>query len=230
MPPADARPDASSSLLAFLWYEATYWVGMTGTTLGFSLRIEGRQRVPPTGPALLIANHQSYLDPLLVGLASRRHLVYLARKTLFRHPLFARFILSYDAVPIDQDGIGIEGLRRIGEQLQAGRAVIVFPEGERTGDGEMHPLRPGVHLLLKRNPVPVVPIGIAGAYDAWPRWRPWPVPAPLFLPAGKGTLAVSVGRPLDARRFQDWPRERVLTMLFEELHKRQARAEKLRRR
>jgi 1-acyl-sn-glycerol-3-phosphate acyltransferase len=234
----ESQPDATTSLavpsflsakLSFLWYEATYWAAMTGMCLGFSLRIEGRHHVPRTGPALLIANHQSYLDPVLVGLASRRQLVYLSRKSLFRHPWFARLIRSYNAVPIDQEGIGIEGLRQVTQQLQAGRAVIVHPEGERTPDGKVHPLKPGIHLLLKRTPVLVVPIGIAGAYEAWSRWRRWPVLAPLFLPAGKATLAVSVGRPMDARKFMDWPRERVLATLFDVLQQRHARAERLRR-
>jgi 1-acyl-sn-glycerol-3-phosphate acyltransferase len=227
--PSLTVPSCLSANLSFWWYEATYWAAMTGMCLGFSLRIEGRRHVPRTGPALLIANHQSYLDPVLVGLASRRRLVYLSRKSLFSHPLFARLIRSYNAVPIDQEGIGIEGLRRVTQQLHEGRAVIVYPEGERSPDGKIHALKPGIHLLLKRTPVPVVPVGIAGAYDAWPRSRSWPVPAPLFLPAGKATLAVSVGRPLDARKFVDWPRERVLATLLDELQVHHARAERLRR-
>ena len=64
-----------------------------------------------------------------------------------------------------------------------------------TSDGQVQPLRPGIHLLIKKMAMPIVPIGIAGAYDAWPRWRAYPIPAPLFLPAGKGTIAVSVGPP-----------------------------------
>src|ERR1700758_5370316 len=80
-------PPSSLSLRAWLdfaLYEATYWVSMALMTVGFSLRSEGRQHVPRAGPALLVANHQSFLDPALVGLCSRRHLCFLARKTLFR--------------------------------------------------------------------------------------------------------------------------------------------------
>ena len=123
--------DALSPLI----YETTYWVSMAAMTLGFSLRSEGRQHVPRSGPALLVANHQSFLDPLLVGLCSRRHLRFLARKSLFRHPGFAWLIRALNAVPIDQDGVGKEGIRIILEQLNAGQAVVVFPEGTRTPDG-----------------------------------------------------------------------------------------------
>jgi 1-acyl-sn-glycerol-3-phosphate acyltransferase len=93
----------------------------------------------------------------------------------------------------------------------------------------MAPLRPGIHLLIKRGDMPIVPMGIAGAYDAWPRWRAYPIPAPLVCPPGKGTIAVSIGRPLHARQFADKPREQVLAELFNELQKCKERAERLRR-
>jgi 1-acyl-sn-glycerol-3-phosphate acyltransferase len=212
-----------------LWYEGTFWASMTGLTLGFSLRTEGMEHVPRHGPALLIANHQSFLDPPLVGVAARRPLRYLARKTLFRRPALAWLIRSLNAVPIDQEGLGLEGLRVILHQLQAGQAVLVFPEGERTHDGSILPLRPGIQLLIKRARAPIVPVGIAGAFEAWPRWRPFPIPAPLFLPPGKGTLAVSVGPPLDAHHFLELPRDRVLAELFAHLQHVAQRAERLRR-
>src|SRR5262249_22164602 len=135
---------------SYLWYEFCYLFSMTAFTLGFSLRTVGRTNVPSSGPALLIANHQSYLDPVLLGLSCLRHLCYLARKTLFRHALFRMLIRSLNAVPIDQDGVGKEGIKTVLEQLRQGRVVVVFPEGERSGDGKMQALKPGIHLLIKR--------------------------------------------------------------------------------
>ena len=215
--------------LSYLLYEATYWLSMALMTLGFSLRSEGRQRVPRTGPVLLIANHQSFLDPILVGLCSRRHLCFLARKSLFRVPVLAWFIRTLGAVPIDQESIGKEGIRVVLNQLRAGRAVVVFPEGTRTLDGAIRPLRPGIHLLIKRTQAPIVPVGIAGAFLAMPSGQTLPTPAPLFMPASETTLAVSVGRPLDAGHFARIDRETALTELFEELQKVARRAQYLRR-
>src|SRR5262245_2125718 len=130
---------------------------MAGFTLGFSYRFAGTAHVPKKGPALVIANHQSFLDPWIVGMAVKRPLTYLARKTLFRNRLFAAMIRSVNAVPIDQEGVGKEGIRAVLEALEKGQAVLVFPEGSRTPDGVMHELRPGIQLLIKRARAPIVP-------------------------------------------------------------------------
>ena len=197
-----------------LWYDFAYLLTMAGYSLGFSLRTEGSRHVPHNGPALLVANHQSFLDPVAIGLVARRHLCYLARKTLFAHPTFGAFLRSVNCVPVDQEGIAKEGLRTVLELLQHGRAVLVFPEGERTYTGAMNPLRPGIHLLIKRGQAPIIPVGIAGAFEAFPRMRKLPRPCPLFWPAtGTGGLAVSIGRPLDPARYDGVPREQVLADL-----------------
>ena len=229
------QPSKHRDGLAAFWGARAWWkfchvLQSHAFALGFSLRTEGGPYVPRSGPALVVANHQSFLDPVAIGLAFPRPLIYLARKSLFRNPVFSWLIRSLNAVPIDQQGIGKEGIRTILEQLRLGKAVIVFPEGERTLTGRMNPLKPGVHLLIKRTQAPIIPVGIAGAYDAWPRQHMLPTPAPLFWPASQGTIAVSVGRPLEARRFAQLPREQALIELHQEIDAVQRRAEKLRRR
>lgn len=215
--------------LSYFWYEVWYWVSMISLFLGFSLRVRGRQHFPRTGPVLVIANHQSFLDPTAIGVAAPRHMAYLARKTLFNNPLFGWFIRSVQAIPVDQEGVAKEGLQNILKALQAGRAVLVFPEGERTLTGKMNPLRPGVLLLLKRTKAPIVPAGIAGAFDAWPRKQPLPSPAPLFLSGNKGTVAVVLGKPIDPGQFAEMPREQILRDLFDRLASLREQAEALRR-
>jgi 1-acyl-sn-glycerol-3-phosphate acyltransferase len=212
-----------------LWYDFCYWLSMAGMTLAFSLRTEGEEHVPAEGPTLLIGNHQSVLDPILVGLAARRRLHFLARKSLFRFWGLNALMRSLNGVPVDIEGFAREGLTTILEQLQAGRGVVVFPEGNRTPDGKMQPFRPGIHLMIKRIPMAVVPVGIAGAFDAWPRHQPLPTPAPLICPGGTGSLAVSIGPPIDSRRLADLPRGQVLDELYSAVEKCQLRAEQLRR-
>jgi 1-acyl-sn-glycerol-3-phosphate acyltransferase len=218
-----------ASWLSFLWYEAAYFLSAWGMTLGFSLRICGNHNVPPAGPALVIANHQSFLDPVLVALAMRRHLRGLARKTLFHHPIAGWLIRSVGGIPIDHHGVGKEGLKAVLAELARDRAVLIFPEGTRTREGAMHELKPGILLLLRRVQAPVVPVGLAGAFAAWPAWRHYPLPAPLFFPASDRCVAVAVGKPLAGARFAHLSREDALAELSAALRQAAAAAERLRR-
>ena len=188
-----------------------------------------RGRIPRTGPVLVLANHQSFFDPILIGLASPRPLIYLARKTLFKPPWFARLIRSLNAVPVDQEGVAKEGFKTILRHLQAGEAVVVFPEGTRTETGALSPLKPGIQLLIKRLRMPIVPVGIAGAFEALPYWEKLPKLSPLFGEASKSSVAVTVGEPIDSQCYADMPREQMLAELTAELQKVQDRAERLRR-
>src|SRR5947209_4593098 len=137
---------------------------MVAYLLGWSHRFQGGHHVPPTGPVLMLANHQSFLDPVAIGLAtSNRRVWFMARKTLFANPLFGAYLRSVRVVPVDQEGIAKEGLQIVLELLGRGAAVVIFPEGERSESGKMVPLKPGITLLLRRSEVPVLPVGIAGA-------------------------------------------------------------------
>jgi 1-acyl-sn-glycerol-3-phosphate acyltransferase len=211
------------------WYDSWFAAFATFFTTAFSLRTEGSQHVPERGAVLLLANHQSYIDPILIGLAARRHLSYLARSTLFVNPYFTWFIKSFNAVPVNQEGFARDGLQATIDLLRQGRGVTVFPEGERTLHGKMNPLRPGVHLILRKSPCQILPVGIAGAYAAWPRWRTYPIPAPLFLAPWDGTIAVSIGKAIPSSIYDGQDRDAVLADLTKHIHASQSRAEDLRR-
>ena len=206
------------NLAGRVWYDCVFWSSFTFFTFGFSLRREGWKHVPRKGPLLLLANHQSMFDPVLVGLTSRRYLSYLARKTLFDQPVLAPLIRSLNAIPIDRNA-GKDGIQAVLDALGQGQAVLMFPEGERTPDGTVLPLKPGVSLLVKRVRCPIVPVGIAGAFAAWSR----------FLPPGPSTIAVSVGEPLDPARYAVMKRDAMLEDLHSVLKERHAAAEALRR-
>lgn len=140
--------------------------------------------MPRTGGAVLLSNHQSNLDPVIAGLAADRRLNYLARDTLFKFPPFRWLILSLDAIPIYRDGSGISGLKETLRRLRQGEIVLIFPEGTRTSDGEVAPLLPGFCALARRGRVPLVPMAIDGAFEAWPRWRLLPRPAVIHVQLG----------------------------------------------
>jgi 1-acyl-sn-glycerol-3-phosphate acyltransferase len=215
--------------LAWLTYEFFNEVLTVGLTLGWGLRVKGRNNVPQCGPALIVANHQSFLDPPTIGTAVPGHIAYMARKTLFKNPAFGFLIRTVHAVPIDQEGIGIDGIKAILERLRQGWRVLVFPEGARTPDGRMQALAPGISLLIKRAGCPIVPAGIAGAYQAYPRGALVPRPAPLFLPPSERSIAVSFGRPRPAESIAGLPRAEMLKVLAEDIAAQVEVAESIRR-
>jgi 1-acyl-sn-glycerol-3-phosphate acyltransferase len=215
--------------LSYAWYEACYYVGWSAFTLGWSARTDGWDNMPRAGPVLVVANHESFLDPLLVGMAVRRHLHFLARKTLFRNRPFAAFLRSTGCVPVDQLGVAKEGLKTSLDLLGSGKALLIFPEGERTPTGHMQPLKPGILLLIRRAAVPILPVGIAGAYESYPRTRLLPRLSPLFWPPTGAAVAVAVGKPIPPARYAEMQREEVLEDLSREIRALVGRAERLRR-
>lgn len=216
------------NLLGRLWYDCVFWSSFTYFTFGFSIRRAGWKNMPRKGPVLVLANHQSMFDPVMVGLSSRRYLSFLARKTLFDQPILAPVIRSLNAIPIDRN-MGKDGIQSVLDALGHGRAVLMFPEGERTHDNTVQPLKPGVSLLIKRLSCPIVPVGIAGAFAAWSRFMKVPKMSPLFLPPGPSTIALSVGEPLDPARFATQKRDAMMDDLHGVLKKQHAAAEELRR-
>ncbi|HEX4588345.1 MAG TPA: lysophospholipid acyltransferase family protein [Gemmataceae bacterium] len=206
-----------SAVVSAVVYEFSFWVVFFLYVIGLRLRVFGRRNIPRRGSLLVIGNHQSLLDPIGIGLGIPRHLHYLARKTLFKNPAFGLWLRTVHAVPIDQEGVGKEGIRNILASLSAGNAVLVFPEGQRCTDGRLQPLRPGIGLLVSRARAPILPAGIAGAYDAWPRNKRWPTLSPLFLPWTRRSLTVVYGRPRDPATLEGLSREEILKVLHDDL-------------
>ena len=212
-----------------LWYRIHFsWIWAT-YSLGFSFRSRGFRNMPRSGPVLILANHESYLDPLAVGLAVRRRIWYLARKPLFQPPVLGPFLKSVGCVPVDQQGVAKEGLRTCIDLLQAGKPLLVFPEGRRTADGEMQEFKAGIALVLKRAPVPIVPVGIAGAFEAFPIHATVPKFGPLFWPANGHAVAASVGKPIYPEQYQSMGREEMLKFLYDAIAVEIEQAERLKR-
>lgn len=145
--------------------------------VGWGLRSTGVERVPATGGLLIIANHESYLDPPSVGgVITQRHLDYMARGGLFRFRPLGWLIGALNSIPIHEEAGNAGAIREVLKRLELGRAVLVFPEGSRSPDGSMQEFKRGVALLVKKSRCPVLPAAVVGAYRAWPRARLFPRP------------------------------------------------------
>jgi 1-acyl-sn-glycerol-3-phosphate acyltransferase len=151
-------------------------------------RCYDRHKFPEQGAVLVCCNHQSFLDPPLVGSAFNRRMNFLARKSLFRIGLFARIIASLDAIPLERDGLGMAGLKESLRRLKRGEPVVIFPEGTRSRDGEVQEMKPGFCVLARRSEVTILPVGIDGSFEAWPRWSPLPQPGVIQLVTGDPIL------------------------------------------
>ena len=154
----------------------------------FRLRYVHRERMIDHGPVILAANHQSFLDPGFAGGASRRAIYFLARRTLLDGAFLGWLLPKLNVIPVDsetgKDRTALKALIRI---LRAGQGTLVFPEGQRSPDGDLQPAQPGLGLVIAKTLAPVVPIRVFGAYEAWPIHEKWPRP---------GRVTVVVGEPI----------------------------------
>lgn len=161
------RPDAS--LGQVLFYELVRAVAALLFVLLYRVRVYGSRRVPQSGAVLIAANHQSFLDPPLIGSFARpRHMSFVAKIGLFTFKPFAWFIGALNATPIKEEGGDAAAIKEVLRRLGAGHAVVIFPEGSRTPDGKQHAFKRGVAVLMKRAKCPVVPAAVVGCYEAWP--------------------------------------------------------------
>lgn len=142
----------------------------------YRLRVEGLERVPDEGPALLVCNHVSYVDALLIGGSIPRPTRFVMYHKIYQLPVMHFLFKTVRTIPIcsiKEDPALLErAFERIAEELAAGEVVCIFPEGGLTGDGEIHAFRNGVERILARNPVPVIPMALTGLWGSlFSRWH-----------------------------------------------------------
>ena len=150
------------------------------------LDVEGLGNVPDTGPFLMIANHQSYLDPVLIQAVVRRPMYTMAKSTQFSAPVTGRLLERLKSFPVRRFEIDPQAVRITLKHVREGRGVGIYIEGERTWDGRLQPPRLGTVRLILKAGVPVIPCGISGAYDVWPRWSK----------PRRGRIRIRIGPPM----------------------------------
>ena len=201
------EPGPDRGRLGWLWYRVVQWFFSTILASTYGLRATGRENIPDRGSLMLVSNHLSHLDVLILGILLDRPLNYVARSTLFFFPL-GLFIRSLGAFPIQRDGIGAQGLKETLRRLKSGGIVTLFPEGTRTSDGELGELKAGIALLAAKARVPILPAAIAGSFEAWPKSRMLPSPHPL---------QVHFGRPISPEQIKQLSPEALTGLIRERI-------------
>lgn len=181
------------------FYRTVRFFGRATCRACFRLRVEGLANVPATGGAVVATNHQSFLDIMLVAAALDRHVSYVARDTLAEWWWLRLTIRQSGSVLVRRGTSDRAALRGMAAHLEAGDLVAIYPEGTRTRDGRLGVLKGGAVLAARMAGVPIVPAGIRGAYEAWPRGRI--VPRPRRVAIRFGPL-IDSGRPDAMERLQ----------------------------
>lgn len=177
-----------------IWHTMVRTFARLTFTFAWRVRCFGRDKMPRNGGVLVVSNHQSHLDPVLVGLAIDRRMSYLARASLFDFPPLGWLILSLGGIPLDREGSGLTGLKESLRRLKKQEMLLVFPEGTRSPDGTVKTFKPGFCSLARRSNITLLPVGIDGAFDAWPRSSP----VPHF-----GTVHIHVGNPMTSEEIKN---------------------------
>ncbi|MBI3357691.1 MAG: 1-acyl-sn-glycerol-3-phosphate acyltransferase [Nitrospirae bacterium] len=157
----------------------------------FRYRVEGQ--IPRRGGLLIAANHASYLDIPLLGCGMKRRAWYLGRSDLFPIPVLNGILRSLGWIPVRLGRLDREAFGKAISLIQAGKAVVIFPEGGRSHDGHLRQPKAGIGVIVSQTGCPVVPAYLKGTFDVlptgarWPRWRQVTVRfgAPLTFETGE---------------------------------------------
>jgi len=189
-----------------LWYSGWRRICQVVAVTAFGIRCFGREHVPDQGGALLVSNHQSFFDPMIAALGLSREVHYLARDSLFRQPAFAWLIRSLNAFPVKRSSADLAAIREALRRLKDHQLLLVFGEGTRSHDGRIAPLQPGMAMMARKAKVPLVPVVIDGAFEAWPRSRKlWRL----------CTIRVMYGQPITAQQIADLGDKAAARIIFQ---------------
>lgn len=151
-------------------------------------RVYGKKNFPK-GSGIICANHNSFLDPPLIGISAPGEVHFLGRDTLFKNTFFAWLIRKLNTHPVKRGENNIYAFKKAIELVQCGDKVVIFPEGSRSATGHLNPGKAGVAILVQRTGCRVIPMYIYGSYDVWSSHRKFPK---IF-----GKTACVIGSPID---------------------------------
>jgi long-chain acyl-CoA synthetase len=185
---------------------AAFFIGLRLSRIGARLLLRfkatGLEHVPTQGPFLLCPNHQTSIDPLflvaVLPYRTIRQFYAVGAAEYFQTPFSAWLARAINVVPVDPDANLINAMQAGATGLRMGKVLVLFPEGERSIDGEIKPFRRGAAILSAQMQAPIVPIALDGLYELWPRgWRfQWK----QLLPWRSRPVTIRIGPPMRVTR------------------------------
>ena len=185
-------PHFKSSFSYTFTYTAVNW--FLDTFYDFST--SGTDYIPCEGSVIFASNHVSFYDPPVAGAHVNRQLNYFARDTLFKG-LLGKFMRSLDTIPVTRDSADIKSLKAIFKVLKKGGAIMIFPEGTRSHDGQLSEPKPGTGMIACKSKSTIIPTRIFGTFEVFGRHK--------TFPTFGGPIHVSFGQPVDAATIDPGP-------------------------
>jgi 1-acyl-sn-glycerol-3-phosphate acyltransferase len=145
-------------------------------TIIYRIRPGGLENIPHKGPAVVVCNHVSYMDPIILAGSVRRPMRFVMWYKIFQMPFLNFIFRTMKAIPIagarEDKTIMDDAFEKVDAELAAGNIVCIFPEGAVTRDGEIARFRPGIEKIISRRPVPVIPASLGRLWGGWLSRRP----------------------------------------------------------
>jgi 1-acyl-sn-glycerol-3-phosphate acyltransferase len=175
----------------------------------WKVRVFNRRYEPTDGGVLYVSNHQSFLDPPMVGFSLRRPLHFMARDSLFTGGPFEWLIRSLNAFPVKRGRGDVKAMKEGLRRLKKGNCLVLFPEGTRTRDGHIGRFHSGAAMLAQRGADWIVPVLVDGAYECWPRSQKLPSPGSIIAQYGR-PIPNAVAREMEAQELMDHVRQQLI--------------------
>ncbi len=190
------------------FYALIYWTVRCYLKLFYRLKIYGLSHFRP-GSAIIAANHASLFDPPVVSISCPEEVHFLAKQSLFHIPLLGPLIRRLNAHPVTRSSADAATFRLIIDLLHQGRKVILFPEGNRTPDGNLQPIERGLAFLVLKSRCAIQPVYVHGTFAAWPIHRKLPK---LF-----GKMACVFGSPIRWEQFESLEKKEAERQITEQV-------------
>ncbi|HSH12636.1 MAG TPA: lysophospholipid acyltransferase family protein [Desulfurivibrionaceae bacterium] len=185
-----------------------FWGWLITAWSGISVRVEGLERLDRSKPYIFVANHQSQFDIFVLDGFLDIDFRWLAKKELFRLPLFGWAMLLAGSIPVDRSH-GRKALKSLDEaakRIAGGASVVIFPEGTRSPDGQLQSFKSGAMQLAIKSGVELVPMAISGTHEVLPKGK---------ILARPGKVVIRLGTPVDSREFSSKEKQALAELLHD---------------